>query len=108
MPVVPHWSVTMTDATARDLEGKPLNVKENDLLVEIDRKGEEYLRKRLRQITGSNSNAMNTVKSKRNSLPTIIPVLTNSEKITKETVRTLNITSATLLFVLKLKLLTFP
>ena len=86
-PVIPHWSVTVGDATTTDPEGKPINLKEKDLLVEIDRKGEEFLRKRLNQITGINTHLINGVKAKRNSLTTIKPILTNSEKITKDTVR---------------------
>ena len=95
-PVIPHWSVTVGDATATDPEGKPVNLKEKDLLVEIDRKGEEFLRKRLNQITGINTHLINGVKAKRNSLTTIKPVLTNSERITKDTVRMLNIHSTAL------------
>jgi hypothetical protein len=90
-PVIPRWSVTVGDVTVTDPEGKPINLKEKDLLAEIDRKGEEFLRKRLNQITGINTHYVNGVKPKRNSLTTIKPVLTNSEKITKETVSILSI-----------------
>ena len=96
-PVIPRWSVTVGDVIRTDPEGKPINLKEKDLLVEIDRKGEEFLRKRLNQITGINTHYVNGVKAKRNSLTTIKPVLTNSEKITKDTVRALNIHTAALL-----------
>lgn len=94
---MPRWSVVVTDENPKKnvisgsgsgSSGGSLNEKGQDLLADIEHKGDAYLRKRLKYIINSRSSQICNSPG-RTSRSNIIfkPELSKSERITEETVR---------------------
>ena len=94
---MPRWSVVVTDENPKKnvLSGSvsssgsgSLNEKGQDLLADIEHKGDAYLRKRLKYIINSRSSQICNSPGRTSRSNVIFkPELSKSERITEETVR---------------------